>query len=151
MKIEEKQKLETLPRFTGAEHPKLLMSFYLGDDIPISNDCGWGYGKEDAVVITTEDSIEGVGFEYQFAKQRAELEVLELDDLHSERGNYFENFQRLRQRLLIIDDVHYDVIEAEVTVTDDDDNESKYRTECWFNVEKLFDGYSKILDESEDN
>lgn len=151
MKKEEKQNLETLPRVTGLERSKLIMSFYLGDEIPISGDCGWGYGKEDAVVITTEDSMKGVGFEYQFAKQRAELEVLELDDLYPERGNYFENFKRLRQRLLVIDDVHYDVIEAEVTVTDDEDNETKYRTECWFNVEKLFEGYSEILEGNEDN
>ncbi|MBP5688404.1 MAG: hypothetical protein J6X22_07170 [Muribaculaceae bacterium] len=144
MKQEEKQNLETLPQVSGQRPVKLLMSLYLGDDLPISDNSGWGYGKDDAVVIATENPMEGVGFEYQFVEQRAQLEVLELDELHPEKNHYFESFRRLRQSIKIIGDVHYDIIEAEVTVTDDDDNETKYRTQCWFNVDKLFEGYSKI-------
>ena len=132
-----------MPHVDNDVPAKLLMSFYLGKALPI--DGGWGYGKDDAVVITTDDPGEGVQLEYEFAEERARHESLEFENL------YYEDFQCLRQSVRVIDDIHYDVLEAEVTMSDDDDKETKFRTECWFNVEKLFESYSKIIEEKKRN
>ena len=128
-----------LPQMNGDVPPKFMMKFFMGEDIPI--DGGWGYSKDDAVIITTDNSFEGVQLEYEFAEQRAQLDVMELDELYPDKNHYFESYRPLLQSLKEIDGVPYDVIEAEVTVSDDDDNETTYRTECWFNIAQFFGKY----------
>ena len=143
MEKEAQNDTKMMPHVDNDVPAKVLMSFYLEGDLPI--DGGWGYGKDDAVVITTDNPAEGVHLEYEFTEQRAQLEALKIE------GCYYDSFQSLRQSVRIIDKIHYDVIEAEVTMCDDDDNETKYRTECWFNVEKLFESYSKLIKKNQDN
>ena len=139
MEQDEQQIFETLPRVPQSESPQKMMWLYLSQQLPIAG--GWGYGKDDAVVITTDNPMEGVGLEYVFAEQRAKFEVLELDNLHPQTEHYFESYRSLQQSLRFFDDIPYDVIEGEVTVTDDDGLVTIYRTECWFNIKQFFGKY----------
>ena len=138
----EENAVPTLPQAKQERSIKLIMSIfsdYEPNELPIEG--GWGYGKDDAVVFTSDDSMECIGLEYEIAAMRSRFEVDALDDQHPEKNFYFKSFQRLRQSLMEIRKTPYDVIEGEVTVIDDDDNETKYRTECWFNIKSFFEKY----------
>ena len=142
MKKNEENATPTLPQANPEGSIKLRMSLFYDydfDQLPIEG--GWGYGKDDAVVFTSDDSMECIGLEYEIAAMRSRFEVDALDDQHPEKNFYFKSFQRMRQSLVEIDKTNYDVIEGEVTVLDDDDNETIYRTECWFNIKSFFGKY----------
>lgn len=135
----EENAVPTLPQAKQEGSIKLIMSIfsdYEPDELPIEG--GWGYGKDDAVVFTSDDSMECIGLEYEIAAMRSRFEVYALDEQHPEKNLYFESFHPLKQSLMEIDNTPYDVIEGEVTVLDDDDNATKYRTECWFNIKSFF-------------
>ena len=140
MKKNEENVVNPLPHVEEKGSIKLRMSLFYDydfDQLPIEG--GWGYGKDDAVVFTSDDAMECIGLEYEIAKMRAsQFEVNALDDQHPEKDLYFESFHPLKQSLMEIDGTPYDVIEGEVTVLDDDDNATKYRTECWFNIKSFF-------------
>ena len=139
MKKNEENVVNPLPHVEEKGSIKLRMSLFYDydfDQLPIEG--GWGYGKDDAVVFTTDDSMECIGLEYEIAEMRSRFEVNALDDQHPEKDLYFESFHPLKQSLMEIDGTPYDVIEGEVTLLDDDDNETKYRTECWFNIKSFF-------------
>lgn len=139
MKKNEENVVNPLPHVEEKGSIKLRMSLFYDydfDQLPIEG--GWGYGKDDAVVFTSDDAMECIGLEYEIAKMRASQQVYALNDQHPEKDLYFESFHPLRQILMEIDGTPYDVIEGEVTVLDDDDNATKYRTECWFNIKSFF-------------
>ena len=135
----EENAVPTLPQAKQEGSIKLRMSLFYDydfDQLPIEG--GWGYDKDDAVVFTSDDAMECIGLEYEIAKMRASQQVYALNDQHPEKDLYFESFRPLKQSLMEIDGTPYDVIEGEVTVLDDDDNATKYRTECWFNIKSFF-------------
>ena len=139
MKKNEENVVTPLPHVEEKGSIKLRMSLFYDydfDQLPIEG--GWGYGKDDAVVFTSDDAMECIGLEYEIAEMRSRFEVNALDDQHPEKDLYFESFHPLKQSLMEIDGTPYDVIEGEVTVLDDDDNATKYRTECWFNIKCFF-------------
>lgn len=140
MKKNEENVVNPLPHVEEKGSIKLRMSLFYDydfDQLPIEG--GWGYGKDDAVVFTSDDAMECIGLEYEIAKMRASQQVYALNDQHPEKDLYFESFHPLKQSLMEIDGTPYDVIEGEVTVLDDDDNATKYRTECWFNIKSFFE------------
>ena len=142
MKKNEENVVNPLPHVEEKGSIKLRMSLFYDydfDQLPIEG--GWGYGKDDAVVFTSDDAMECIGLEYEIAKMRASQQVYALDDQHPEKDLYFESFHPLKQSLMEIDGTPYDVIEGEVTVLDDDVNATKYRTECWFNIKSFFGKY----------
>ena len=139
MKKNEENVVNPLPHVQEKGSIKLRMSLFYDydfDQLPIEG--GWGYGKDDAVVFTSDDAMECIGLEYEIAKMRASQQVYALNDQHPEKDLYFESFHPLKQSLMEIDGTPYDVIEGEVTVLDDDVNATKYRTECWFNIKSFF-------------
>ena len=139
MKKNEENVVNPLPHVEEKGSIKLRMSLFYDydfDQLPIEG--GWGYGKDDAVVFTSDDAMECIGLEYEIAKMRASQQVYALNDQHPEKDLYFESFHPLKQSLMEIDGIPYDVIEGEVTVLDDDVNATKYRTECWFNIKSFF-------------
>ncbi|MBQ1610811.1 MAG: hypothetical protein II087_02845 [Muribaculaceae bacterium] len=139
MKKNEENVVNPLPHVEEKGSIKLRMSLFYDydfDQLPIEG--GWGYGKDDAVVFTSDDAMECIGLEYEIAKMRASQQVYALNDQHPEKDLYFESFHPLKQSLMEIDGTPYDVIEGEVTVLDDDVNATKYRTECWFNIKSFF-------------
>ena len=115
------------------------------DPLPISG--GWGYSKDDAVIIETNDPGIGISLEYDFLEHRTMIELAEFSPHVCDVMSY----QRIKQRVCIIDNIHYDIIESEVTVKwRNDDTVTTYHVEGWFNVEKLFETYSKITEENKD-
>lgn len=139
---------KALPQMATYMRPKFTMSYFLDEYDPLPISGGWGYSKDDAVVIETEDSSIGVPLEYDFLEHRTMLELSQA----SPRLCDIEDYQRLKQSVRIIDDIHYDVIEAQVTVKwKDEDTSTTYKVEGWFNVEMLFNGYSKLLEKKQDD
>lgn len=126
---------------------------------------GWGYTKENALVITTDNPELGVHSEYVFAELRSRIEVR--DALQA----VFDGFQRGIQRLMEYGDSHYDVLSFKVyyfTIEDweylKNDFESHnnyendkaglekhnqlrlekikyYSSECWINIDSFFGKY----------
>ena len=94
------------------EHP-VVKADHIGDETPkpanITNDVfgyfkevpdwinqssGWGYTKEDALVVDTDNPNLGVHSEYAFAEFRSRIEVDE------KLNAVFECFRRVRQKLM---------------------------------------------------
>lgn len=60
----------------------------------IGRHSGWGYGKEDALVMDTDNSMDGIHNEYVFAEYRSKVEV------HEALKMYYAGFERCGQRLV---------------------------------------------------
>ncbi|MBQ9772074.1 MAG: hypothetical protein IJW23_09660 [Lentisphaeria bacterium] len=131
---------------------------------------GWGYDKENAVVITETDPSEGVSLEYEFIEQRAYEELI----FSRQNGEEYRGIHlgSPSQSLHDINGVPHDHIEMEVTALPlkaweelradilahngyEDDEAGKarlqerietvkitYKTECWFNISEFFGKYS---------
>ena len=86
------------------------ISDYL-NEIPewIGRKSGWGYGKDDALIMAVDNSMEGIHNEYVFAEFRSKVEV------HEVMKMYFDHFERCNQRLVNSGMGHnYDVINFKV-------------------------------------
>lgn len=129
----ERQKREKVP---APDNWPVLEPVLKELDITIPMGGGWGYSKEDAVVIEADNYDDGIAMEYEFAERRVELECAVLS---SSVPCEIANFHPLRQRLEIHDDVPYDVIESSVTVDFDDKEELvTFDVECWCNIKSFF-------------
>lgn len=60
----------------------------------IGRHSGWGYGKEDALIMDTDNSMDGIHNEYVFAEYRSKVEV------HEVLKMYYTGFERCGQRLV---------------------------------------------------
>lgn len=126
----------------------------------IGEHSGWGYKKEDALIMACENSMEGIHNEYVFAKVRSKIEVEDVLKM------YMGGFERCGQRLVFDGPNHnYDVISFKVYLFSEEDwnflkndyeshNEYKddeaglrmhtqlrnqrikyYTSECWINID----------------
>ncbi len=130
----EENNVNTLPHMSDEIPAMIYMTLALGE-APISG--GWGYTRDDAVVIETDDPMKGVAFEYDFIEHRTHLEVAEIDG-----DCYIGEFKRLQQSLEFHDDVPYDVVTCCVTlVNDDDETIGEHTVQCWFNIKQFFGNY----------
>ena len=109
-----------------------MTDYYESEDgeLPISG--GWGYSKEDAVVIDKEDPVvskgmpfDGVGIEYIFVENRISEELIILENANSEY--YGIEWKIIEQRLIFDDDRKYDILLYEVTAI----QESGWDTQKW--------------------
>lgn len=139
------------------------ISDYL-NDVPgwIGSKSGWGYNKEDALQMATDNSMEGIHNEYVFAEFRSKIEVQE--DLKM----YYAYIERCGQRLVSGAIHRYDVISFKVYLFTEedwtflkDDYESHnnyqndeaglkahtelrnqrikyYTSECWINIDEFY-------------
>ena len=106
------------PRISSEKNPKKVIRSIFQSDLPISG--GWGYSKENAVIINKEDPIvsknipfDGVSIEYNFVELRIHAE-LQIFRAGSERCTGIEwNF--LKQSLKNHEGRYYDVLFFEVT------------------------------------
>tara|TARA_B100001093_G_C26711588_1_gene963660 strand:+ start:687 stop:1214 length:528 start_codon:yes stop_codon:yes gene_type:complete len=104
--------------------PRLYMKNTIGGiDLPISG--GWGYSKDDCVVIDKKDPIvdqrlpfNGVEIEYVFAEKRIYAELIVL-----RRGEKFSGIKwdLSEQRLEFIDNKRFDILNFRVTAFPDQD------------------------------
>ena len=102
-------------------------------DLPIRG--GWGYGPDDAIIIEDDDAMENAASDYDIIEQRT---VLEIKDMAGEREFEIKGFHDIRQRLCLVNGMHYDVIECKIDVKwKDDGSTSTYDEECWFNITQL--------------
>ena len=102
-------------------------------DLPISG--GWGYGPDDAIIIEDDDAMESAASDYDIIEQRT---ILEIKDMAGEREFEIKGFHDIRQRLCLVNGMHYDVIECKIDVKwKDDGSTSTYDEECWFNITQL--------------
>ena len=102
-------------------------------DLPISG--GWGYGPDDAIIIEDDDAMESMASDYDIIEQRT---VVEIKDMVGEREFEIKGFHDIRQRLCLVNGVHYDVIECKIDVKwKDNGSISTYDEECWFNITQL--------------
>lgn len=107
----------------------LAADFKSVGELPIRG--GWGYSRDDAVVIDRNDPIvprrrpfDGVGLEYVFVEKRI-YEELVIFRPHDDRYSGIQ-WHLLEQRLLHDGDKAYDVLTVEVTALHDRDwNELK--------------------------
>jgi len=90
----------------------------LGGELPIRG--GWGYSREDAVVIDKDDPVvskgipfDGVGIEYIFVEKRIYEELI----IFQPKGSGYSGIEwnLLEQRLISYEDRSYDVLSFEVT------------------------------------
>ncbi|MBR3710495.1 MAG: hypothetical protein IKM99_05980 [Bacteroidales bacterium] len=124
---------------------------------------GWGYGKEDALIMDTDNSMDGIHNEYVFAEYRSKIEV------HKVLKMYYAGFERCGQRLVTDGpNQHYDVVSFKVYLfaeedwvflkkdyeshngyKDDEaglerhtqlrnDRIKYYTSECWINIDSFF-------------
>lgn len=119
-----------VPRIRLEETPRETITDYCvskSGELPISG--GWGYTKEDAVVIDKDDPVvlkgipfDGVGIEYIFVEERI---YEELNRYESEDGKYsVVGWNLLEQSLIFDDDRKYDVLSYEVTAIPESDWDS---------------------------
>jgi hypothetical protein len=145
-----------VPRIRSEETPReIIVAFYVSNsgELPING--GWGYTKEDAVVIDKEDPVvlkgilfDGVGIEYIFVEERIDEELIRYE---SEDGKYSViRWNLLEQRLIFDDDRKYDVLSYEVTAVLESDWDtlktewesntelqgSESEAEIWAHIEK---------------
>ena len=126
-----------VPRIRLEETPReIIVDFFVSKsgELPING--GWGYTKEDAVVIDREDPVvlkgipfDGVGIEYIFVEERIYEELIGYE---SEDGKYSViGWNLLEQRLIFDDERKYDVLSYEVTAIPESDWDSlKTEWEC---------------------
>ena len=102
---------------------------------PVSG--GWGYSREDAVVIELDDEREGVHLEYQFLEARCYLEAMK----SASKGVKLEvlDIDRKIQKLVFGEGgKSYDKLTMEVTAAQDGEKEVKYEVVGWFDISKFF-------------
>ena len=102
---------------------------------PVSG--GWGYSREDAVVIELEDGCAGVHLEYQFMECRSYLEAKKC----SSKGMKVTgiNTELIMQSLTFGEGGKpYDRLKMEVTVFLEGEKEIKYEEDGWFDISKFF-------------
>jgi len=115
------------PRIRSAETPREIIAAdfsSLRSELPISG--GWGYSKEDAVVIDKNDSavpkglpFDGVGIEYVFVEKRIYEELI---IFRTEDSRFSEiDWKLIKQRLVSDGDRKFDVLTFEVTAIPDAD------------------------------
>ena len=105
---------------------------------PVSG--GWGYSREDAVVIELDDERDGVHLEYQFLEARCYLEAMKC----ASKGVKLEVLQidRKMQKLVFGEGgKSYVRLTMEVTATQDGEKEVKYEVVRWFDISKFFGNY----------
>ena len=105
---------------------------------PVSG--GWGYSREDAVVIELDDERDGVHLEYQFLEARCYLEAMKC----ASKGVKLEVLQidRKMQRLVFGEGgKSYDKLTMEVTAALDGEKEVKYEVVGWFDISRFFGNY----------
>lgn len=115
------------PRIKSAETPREIITAdfkSLSGELPING--GWGYDREDAVVIDKDDPVvtkgiafDGVGIEYIFVEKRIYEELI----IFRSEGNQYSGIKwnLLEQRLIIHEESIYDVMLFEVIAIPDSD------------------------------
>ena len=123
---------DTLALLPPTLSPRDMLGETLGT-LPISG--RWGYGPEDSIIIEDDDAMESMVSDYDIIEQRT---VLGIKDMAGERELEIKGFHDIRQRLCLVNGMHYDVIECKIDVKwKDNGNISTYDEECWFNITKL--------------
>ena len=105
---------------------------------PVSG--GWGYSREDAVVIELDDERDGVHLEYQFLEARCYLEAMKC----ASKGMKLEvhDIDRKMQNLVFGEGgKSYDKLTMEVTAALDGEKEVKYEVAGWFDISRFFGNY----------
>ena len=118
------------PEIKSAETPREILAAdfkSLGGELPIHG--GWGYSREDAVVIDKDDPVvskgipfDGVGIEHIFVEKRIYEELI---IFRSEDSRYSGiKWNLLEQRLTSYENRTYDVLSFEITAIPDADWEA---------------------------
>lgn len=116
-----------VPKIRLQETPReIIVDFCVSKsgELPING--GWGYTKDDAVVIDKEDPVvlkgipfDGVGIEYIFVEERIYEELIRYE---SEDGKYSViEWHIIGQSLIFDDERKYDVLSYEVTAIPESD------------------------------
>jgi len=118
------------PRIRSAETPREIITAdfkSLRYEMPITG--GWGYTKEDAVVIDKNDPVvpkdipfHGIGIEYVFVEKRIYEELIIFQSEDNKCSGIEWNL--VKQRLEVFEDRKYDVLLFEVTAIPDFDWET---------------------------
>lgn len=82
---------------------------------------GWGYTREDAVVIECDNTSDGVAFEYKFAKHRSFEELITLPTADSRL--YLVDSHVKSQSMMSHNDKRYDVLYVTVIALPESDYE----------------------------
>jgi len=113
-----------------------------GKKFPIKG--GWGYAKEDAIIIDKNDPVatqwfplDAVAIEYIIAKQRIYEELI----IFREKGDKFSqlNINLLKQSLIAEKEKKYDKLVFEVTAFHDKDFENIYKEMVEISKKPRFD------------
>lgn len=118
----------TDPRLSDSdEYISAWKEMYLSNNQNFLFSGGWGYSKEDAIIIDMEEDFWGVQFEYKIARLRLNIELF----LSRQRGDRFYDIQEvsLMQSLLDDDKKQYDKLEFEhicLYQTDYDELENEF-------------------------
>ncbi|MBR1513000.1 MAG: hypothetical protein IJ622_01765 [Bacteroidales bacterium] len=138
-KTNKQQPKEVVQVGTEIDRPTQLtrpLSDYV-KDVPawIGEHSGWGYKKEDALIMACENSMEGIHNEYAFAEARSKIEVDEVLNM------YYGGFERCGQRLVAGDmNHHYDVITFKVYLFTEED---------WNFLKDDFESHNEYKDDKE--
>ena len=113
------------PRISSEETPREIIGAdfkSLAGELPING--GWGYSKEDAVIIDKDDPVvakdvpfDGIGIEYIFVEKRIYEDLIIFrpeDDKYSGI-----KWNLLEQRLINREERYYDILSFEVTAIPD--------------------------------
>lgn len=94
----------------------------------------WGYSREDAVVINTDDDTKGFQMEYIFAEERSRMECI-----HCYNNACYVKVKRISQKLIRQDGKCFDVLTFKVYLfTQGEKLKEYYQTECWFDITNFF-------------
>lgn len=115
------------PRITSVESPRALIALHfpsMSAELPISG--GWGYTKEDAVVIDRDDPtvlgpefFDGVAIEYIFVEKRIYEEMI---IFRPDRIRFSGIEWKLNFRSMVVDDNRrFDILVFDVTAFQDAD------------------------------
>jgi hypothetical protein len=136
------------PIISSKETPRqIIFEDYksLNGELPISG--GWGYTKNDAVIIDKNDPVvskgipfDGVSIEYIFVEKRIYEELIICRRLGEAYAGI--EWKQIEQHVESHDGKHYDVLSYEVTAFSESDwNELKYECESNNYFKDSFEGF----------
>jgi hypothetical protein len=122
----------TICQINSIETPREILATdfpSLGGELPIHG--GWGYSREDAVIIDKDDPVvprdapfDGVGLEYFFVEKRIYEELIVFQPTDKRYSGI--EWKPIEQRLMDTDGRWYDILTFEITALPDKDwNELK--------------------------
>ncbi len=135
--------------------PKETINMHFNHFLPIKG--GWGYSKEDAVIIDKNDPsiisseiFNGVKYEYEFVEKRIYEELI---ISRSPSEQYTEITWKLIKQTLITDknnSYDYLLFKVNALLLNDWNKKITYESEFWFDISSFFGNYDGIIIENKD-